>query len=130
MTSDPWLAMKRVAIIGASTHRDKFGNKALRAFAHQGYEVLPVHPTSATVEGLVAYRSVLDIPGRIDMVTFYVPPDVGLQVIDEVAAKGIAEVWFNPGSERDDLVARAQSLGLSPIVACSILAIGESPSGL
>jgi len=61
------------------------------------------------------------------MASFYVPPDVGERVIDEVAKKGIAEVWLNPGAESDALVARARSLNLRPIVACSIVALGQNP---
>jgi len=120
--------MRTVAVVGASTHREKYGNKAVRAFARRGFVVVPIHPTADAVEGHRAYRSVLDVPGRIDMATFYVPPAVGIQVIEEVAAKGIAEVWLNPGSESDELAARARSLGVEPVVACSILGIGESPS--
>ena len=63
------------------------------------------------------------------MVTFYVPPEMGLQVIDAVAARGPGEVWFNPGSESDELIARARARGLEPITACSIVAIGMSPYG-
>jgi hypothetical protein len=120
--------MKTVAVVGASTHRHKFGNKAVRAFAHQGFVVVPIHPTEPSIEGHRAYRSLRDVPGPIDMVSFYVPPSVGLGVIEDVAALKISEVWLNPGSESDALVARARALGLEPIVACSILAIGESPS--
>jgi hypothetical protein len=36
-------------------------------------------------------------------------------------------VWFNPGSESDALVSRAQALGLNVIEACSIMGIGDSP---
>lgn len=120
-------ARKRVAVIGASTNRGKFGNKALRAFASQGYEVLPVNPVHGEVEGHAAYRSVLDIPGPVDMATFYVPPTIGLAVMTDVARKGIAEVWLNPGSESPELIAHAERLGLKPIVACSIIGIGDSP---
>ena len=70
----------------------------------------------------------LDVPGPIDMATFYVPPRVGLAVLDEVAQKGIGEVWFNPGADSPDLVAKARALGLKPVAACSIIAIGESPA--
>ncbi len=65
---------KVVAIVGASRDRDKFGNKAVRAFARRGFRVVPVHPTETEIEGHRAYRSVLDIPGRVDMVSLYVPP--------------------------------------------------------
>src|SRR6266478_259768 len=113
---------KVVAVIGASSNRSKFGNRAVRAFREQGYTVVPINPHETEVEGLKAYRSVLDVPGTIDMASLYVPPEIGEQVIEEIARKGIAEVWFNPGAESDALIARAKALHLQPIVACSIVA--------
>ena len=118
---------KTVAVIGASHDRRKFGNRALRAYVQQGFTVFAINPNESEVEGIKTYASVLDVPGPIDMATFYVPPEIGEKVIDEVAKKGIAEVWLNPGSESDALVDRAQSLNIRPIQACSILAIGEDP---
>jgi uncharacterized protein len=118
---------KTVAVIGASKDRRKFGNRALRAYVQQGFTVLAINPNETEVEGIRTYASVLDVPGPIDMATFYVPPEVGERVIHEVAKKGIPEVWLNPGSESDALVARAQSLDIRPIQACSIMAIGEDP---
>ena len=64
------------------------------------------------------------------MASFYVPPDVGQRVIDEVARKRIPEVWLNPGAESDELIARARSLEIQPIVACSIVALGKNPYDL
>jgi predicted CoA-binding protein len=119
-----------VAVIGASSNRAKFGNKAVRAFRQRGYTVWPVNPHEMEIEGLPVYRSIADVPGPIDMVTFYVPPNVGLQVIEAVAARQPAEVWLNPGSESDELIARARALGVEPIAACSIVGIGMSPYGL
>src|SRR5262249_15976924 len=118
---------KVVAVIGASSNRQKFGNRAVRAFRRQGYTVIPINPHEREVEGLKAYRSVLDVPGPIDMATIYVPPEIGEGVIEEVAQKRIPEVWLNPGAESDALIARAKSLDLTPIVACSIVGIGENP---
>ena len=120
--------MKTVAVIGASTDRQKFGNKALRAFTEAGYHAIPITPTHDEVEGQRAYATVLDFPGAIDMATVYVPPEVGELVLEGLAAKGITEVWFNPGSESPALVSRALALGLEPIQACSIVGIGMSPS--
>ena len=119
---------KTVAVIGASNTRSKYGNKAVRAFRQQGYTVVPINPHERDVEGLPTYASVLDVPHDLDMATFYVPPDVGLQVIEQVAAKKIPEVWLNPGSEDDRLLTRAEQLGIRPILACSIMGIGVSPA--
>ena len=106
------------------------GNRAVRAFQRQGYTVLPINPHETQVEGLKAYASVLDVPGAIDMATLYVPPHIGERVIDEIARKQIPEVWINPGAESEALIARARALAIRPIVACSILGVGEDPYAL
>jgi predicted CoA-binding protein len=118
---------KTVAVIGASSNRDKFGNKALRAFERRGYTVIPINPNESEVEGHKTYASVLDVPGPIDMATVYVPVRPGVSVMEQLAKKGVAEVWLNPGADDERVVARAKELGLKVVQACSIIAIGESP---
>jgi predicted CoA-binding protein len=118
---------KVVAVIGASKNRRKFGNRAIRAFLNEGHIVVPINPHESEIEGLKSYASVLDVPGRIDMASLYVPPEVGERIIDEIARKEIGEVWVNPGAESEALLARARALSLRPIVACSIMAIGQNP---
>ena len=118
---------KVVAVIGASNDRHKFGNRAVRAFQQRGYTVVPVNPHVAEVEGLKTYASIVDVPGPVDMASLYVPPDVGEQLIEDIARKGVAEVWLNPGAESDALIARARALNIEPIVACSVVAIGQNP---
>lgn len=118
-----------VAIVGASADRSKFGNKSVRAHLAQGYEVFPINPKGGEIEGLMAYASLADVPAeRLDRVSMYVPPAVGLKLLDEIAAKGCDELYLNPGSDSDELVEAARQRGLNPIVACSIVDIGESPS--
>ena len=119
---------KTVAIVGASNDRHKFGNKSLRAFLAEGHTVVPINPHEEYVEGVKAYASVLDVPGPIDMATVYVQPEVGMALLDEFERKGIREIWINPGAESDELIAEASRRGLNAIFACSIVAIGRSPS--
>src|SRR5215510_588773 len=84
--------MKTVAVIGASPSRHKFGNKALRAFREAGYRAIPITPRHEMVEGERAYASVLDYPDPIDMATVYVPPEIGITLLDAIARKGIVDV--------------------------------------
>jgi hypothetical protein len=121
---------KVVAVIGASNDRQKFGNRAVRAYRDQGYTVVPINPHETEIEGLKTYGSILEVPGPVDMASFYVPPEIGERVIADVASKGVAEVWLNPGAESDALIARARTLSIKPIVACSIVAIGRNPYNL
>ncbi len=118
---------KVVAVVGASSDRNKFGNKAVRAFLAEGYTVIPINPNESEVEGMATYRSVLDVPGPIDMATVYVQPEIALQLLPELAQKQVMEIWINPGAESDELLAEARRRKLNVIAACSIVGIGRNP---
>jgi hypothetical protein len=119
---------KTVAIIGASRDRQKFGNKALRAFKAEGYRVIPINPNEREVEGMATYASVLDVPDRIDMATVYVQPDVGLRLLPEFEQKQIGEIWINPGADSPELLTEARRRKLNVVAACSIVGIGRNPN--
>ena len=121
--------MPTIAILGASTDRSKFGNKAVRAFVARGFHVYPVNPKATDIEGLQAYPSLAAIPSglKLDRISVYLPPAVGLAVLPEIVARGCDELWLNPGSESDELVAAAEKEGLNVVQACSIVAVGMSP---
>jgi predicted CoA-binding protein len=118
---------KTVAVVGASSDRRKFGNRALREFMAKGYRVIPINPHERTIEGLRAYASVLDVPEPIDIATVYVQPNVALRLLGEFERKNIPEIWVNPGAESDALLADARRRKLNVIAACSILSIGQDP---
>ena len=121
---------KTIAIVGASNDRAKFGNKAVRAFVKQGYDVFPVNPKEDTVEGLRAYKSVSEIPLRPKMISVYLPPRVLMKILPDITARGCDELWVNPGTESDEVIAEAERLGLNVIQACSIVGVGVSPGML
>ncbi len=120
--------MKTIAILGASTDPRKYGNKAVRAFSQQGYRVYPVNPKEALVAGLPAYKSLSEVPERPQMISVYLPPPVVLKTLPEIAEKGCDELWLNPGTESEEVLAEAERLGLNVIQACSIVAVGLTPS--
>jgi uncharacterized protein len=116
-----------VAVIGASSERAKYGNRAVRAYLRQGWTVYPVNPKEKTVEGLASYARITDIPVPVDRATLYVPAEMGRTLLAGIKQKGVHELFVNPGAESDELVAEAERLGLDPIFACSIVDIGERP---
>ena len=119
--------MPSIAIIGASQERGKYGNKAVRAFVQGGWQVYPVNPKAVEIEGIPAFPDIASIPGSIDRVAMYVPPSVGRGMLAAIAAKAPGEFFLNPGSESPELIGEAEALGLSPILACSIVNIGLRP---
>lgn len=121
--------MPTVAILGASDDRRKYGNKSLRAHQAEGYTVYPVNPRGGEMEGAPVYRHLGDIPEDLDVVTVYLPPPVTLEILPEIAAKGVGKVvYFNPGAADDAVRRRARELGLPARDACSIVALGRSPA--
>lgn len=123
------MSQPTAAVIGASSDRRKYGNKAVRAHQQQGFAVYPVNPKGGEIEGLSVYRSLSEIPlPRLTRISMYVPPEIGLQMLDEIEAKGCDELWLNPGSESPELIEQAESRGLNIVVACSIVDLGRSPA--
>lgn len=119
---------KTIAIVGASSDRSKFGNKAVRAYLAEGWTVYPVNRGGGRIEGLDALTRLAEVDVDLDRISVYLPPRVLLQVLPEIAAAGAVEVWLNPGSFDDAVLDTAADLELPVHAACSIVDIGRSPS--
>ena len=117
---------RTVAVVGASQDRRKFGNKCVRAYQHAGWTVQPVNPNAERVEGLDAVASLAELPVLPDRVCLYLPPQLTARLLDRLP-RG-PEIFFNPGSATPETLAEARRLGLDVHDACSIVAIGLSPS--
>lgn len=118
------LAPSSVAVIGASTRRGTLGHVLLRSLLGADFNgpVYPVHPSAAHVAGVAAYRSVLDIPERVDLAVIITPADAVPAVVEQCARKHVAGlVVLSSGfAERDadgvaaerELVAEARGNGM------------------
>jgi predicted CoA-binding protein len=122
--------MKTAAILGASADPAKLGHKAVLAYARQGYAVWPVNPKEPHIAGHPAYRDIASLPGRPEVISAYLPPQILLGLLPVIAQRGCDELWLNPGTDSLEVVAEAQRLGLPVIRACSIVGLGLSPSQL
>ncbi len=90
-----------------------------------------MNPKGGEIEGLAAYRSLADVPpGKLNRISMYLPPAIGLAALDEIAARGCDELWLNPGSDSPEVVDKARKMGLNVIQACSIVDLGIRPSSL
>ncbi len=125
------MSEKTVAVLGASSDRSKFGNQSVRAHMQQGYTVFPINPKGGEIEGLQVYLSLSDVPVKpLQRISVYLPPAIGIRVLEEIAEVGCEELYLNPGTTSEELLAKAETLGLEPIQACSIVDLGMRPSDL
>ena len=124
----PQSGQKSVIVVGASRSRNKYGNKAVRAYLAQGFMVFPVNPSADQIEGEPSYASLEEIPVEsVDLISVYLPPETGIGLLPEMVRFQPREVWLNPGSESPELLKKADELGLPVVQACSILGIGRTP---
>src|SRR6266481_5192274 len=82
---------KAVAVIGASNENGKIGNSVMKNLINGGYkgEIYPIHPSAAEILGRKAYKSVKDVPGKIDVAVFAIPAKFVAQALIEVGEKKI-----------------------------------------
>lgn len=80
-----------VAVIGASAEDGKIGNSVMKNLINGGYQgkIYPIHPKAEEIMGMTAYKSVLDVPGNIDVAVFAIPATFVAQALEEVGKKGI-----------------------------------------
>lgn len=114
-----FLAGDGFAVVGASSNRQKYGNKVLRAYLQNGRRAYPVNPNETEVEGLTCYPDLKSLPEPVHAVSIITPPQVTAGVLEQAARAGIRYVWMQPGAEPADWRDRAESLGLT--------AIGDGP---
>lgn len=110
-----FMASGPYAVVGASSDREKYGNKVLRAYQQHGMEVYPINPRATEIEGLKAYATLADVPAKLRAISVITPPAITEQVVEAAAAAGVRMVWMQPGAESDEAIRKAEALGMEVI---------------
>jgi uncharacterized protein len=112
---------RRIAVIGASRGGKKFGNIALKELQARGYEVYPVHPSAAEIDGRPCCPDLAGVKDRVDGVLVSVPPAQAVRVMEDAAASGLRRVWLQPGAESPAVLELGRALGLDVVSGKCIL---------
>jgi predicted CoA-binding protein len=125
-----FLASDSFAVAGASTDREKYGNKVLRCYMQHGKRVVPVNPHASSVEGLASVPRVSDLPDHIQSLSVITPPRITEQVVEEAIIKGIRNIWMQPGAQSPLAVARCEEAGINLIAdgSCLLVVLGYHES--
>ena len=120
-----------IAVIGASSNRDRYSNKAVRALLGAGYNVYPVHPKESEIEGLQVYTDLKSIDGVIDLASVYLNPQLVLRSgpVGQLRDRSVKAVILNPGIQDPALIAELESSGITVLQECTIVnGLGRSPA--
>jgi predicted CoA-binding protein len=121
-----FLASPAYGVVGASSNRDKYGNKVLRCYLQQGRKAIPVNPKEQQVEGIPCVAGVAELPDEVHSLSVITPPAVTARVVDEAIARGIRNIWMQPGAEDPGAVAKCRANGVNVIAdgSCVLVVLG------
>ena len=128
-TDDPitrFLQSPAFGVAGASTRRQKYGNKVLRCYQQAGRPAIPVNPREPEIEGVASVASVLDLPAEVKSLSVITPPAVTERIVEQAIARGIEHIWMQPGAESERAVAACEAAGISVIAdgSCVLVVLG------
>lgn len=107
---------KTIAIIGCSPDPSKASNMVASYLKDAGFKIVPVYPKEDTILGEKVYRSLSEIPFKVDIVDIFRKPDVIASVVDEcIARKDVQCVWTQLGLVNNKAAQKAQDAGMKVI---------------
>jgi predicted CoA-binding protein len=110
-----------VAVIGASPKPDRYAFRAMQLLAEHGHRALPINPAFEEILGQKCYRSIVDVPDRIDTVTLYLGEARSTPLIGEIVDAKPRRIIMNPGAENDALVEKARDRGIEVVEDCTLV---------
>ena len=123
---DQFLASPAFGVVGASTNRQKYGNKILRCYLQNGRKAIPVNPNEPEIEGIPCAATINDLPADAVSISMITPPAVTLKLVPLAIEKGIKNIWMQPGAEHPDAVALCRKSGINVIAdgSCLLVVMG------
>lgn len=94
-----FLSIKRIAVAGVSRESRKFGNIVFKELHKRGYKAVPINPFADTLEGAAVFKKIADLPAEIQSLVLVTQPAQTIELTKEAAAKGIKNIWMQPGAE-------------------------------
>lgn len=114
------------AVLGASTNREKYGNKVLRCYIQHQLTVYPVNPRAEAIEGITCYPDIQSLPAEVKSISVITPPAITEQIVLDAAQKGIQHIWMQPGAQSPLAVKRCHDAKINVIAdgSCILVALG------
>lgn len=125
---DDFLSQKKIAVVGVSRKKTKFGNAIYREMKQKGYQVYPINPNMNVFDGETCYPDLHSLPEKIDAVIVNVPPAQTEKVVREVKKAGINKVWLQQGSQSDAAVKFCEENGIDCVSNECILMFAQPSS--
>ena len=88
---------KTIAIVGLSPDKEKASNIVANYLITHGYRIIPVNPGYDELLGLKSFKSLSDIPDKIDIVDIFMRSEKVLPVVEEAIRLKPRAIWLQLG---------------------------------
>jgi predicted CoA-binding protein len=106
---------KVIAVVGLSPKPDRPSHGVSAYMKDQGYTIIPVNPGHPEILGEKAYKSLLDIPGPIDIVDVFREPAAVPEIVDQAIQKRAKVLWLQEGIVHNEAAEKARKAGLKVV---------------
>jgi predicted CoA-binding protein len=107
---------KTIAVIGCSPNEEKASNRVAKYLKEAGFQIVPVYPKEEEILGEKVYRSLKEIPFKVDMVDIFRKPDVIASVVDAAIERGDVDcVWTQLGLVNNSAAQKALDAGMKVV---------------
>ena len=120
---ETFLAAPAFGVVGASAKPEKYGHNVLRCYLQNGRRAIPVNPVETTIAGQSCVKSVSELPDEVTSISVITPPQVTEQVVEQALARGIKNIWMQPGAESPAAIASCEAAGINLIADGSCVLI-------
>ncbi|HAV77443.1 MAG TPA: CoA-binding protein [Anaerolineae bacterium] len=133
---DILLSANTIASVGLSSSMEKESYWIVAYLMEQGYKIIPVNPKADEILGVKVYKSLSDIPDKVDVVQVFRKPEDVPPVVEEAITIGAKVVWMQEGIVNEEAAKTARDAGLQVVMdACmrathKRLGIGPKPTQL
>lgn len=114
--------LKNIAVVGMSKNPEKAAHYVAKYLAEQGYNIIPVNPTTDEILGKKCYPSLLDIPVQVDIVDVFRPSDQVKPVVEEAIKIKPRVVWLQEGIHDPEAESLAKNAGIDVVFNRCMLA--------
>jgi len=88
---------KTVAVVGISDKPERPSHGVARYLQERGYRVIPVNPLLTEVLGEKSYKSLSDIPGKVDLIDVFRKSEEVPPIAEEAIRIGARFFWMQEG---------------------------------
>ena len=114
---------KTWAVVGVTADPKKYGYKIYKKLKNHGYEVYGINLNITELDGDKIYKTLKDLPEKVDVVNFVVNPKIGISIVEQCAELGIKHIWLQPGTVSEELLQLAQEKGIEAVQACVLVGL-------